>query len=276
MSQSDQPQSMWWGQLSLESGQTAQWQIGSLSLAVQRFPNEWRIAYDRDESASPDVDTWTRTLPGPDIDQLDFPTIERYAFSQTDQVLGLMPILADRPVITRPLMPLVVPAKEEATVFVSSPLWVCIEVGDPPKRLQEIPILHSSDTWFGPSTMEGELCYASRTCARLSLENIPIRSHRAVTKVSVHNQADSQLSVERLNLPVPYLSLFESRDGLLWTQAVTMMRTQDTEMATFQVEKDPPAEAKDARPLRGPRQLPEQSMIIRAFGTIFASRMGGD
>jgi hypothetical protein len=123
--------------------------------------------------------------------------------------------------------------------------------------------------------MEGELCYASRTYARLSLENIPTRSHRAVTKLSVHNQADSQLSVERLNLPVPYLSLFESRDGLLWTQAVTMIRTRDTGMAAFRVEKDPPAEAKDARPLSGPRLQPEQTMIIRAFGTFFASRMGG-
>lgn len=269
MSESNQVHSTWWGQLSLGDGQTAHWEIGPLRLVVQRLPNECQIAYEWDEAASLDTETWERTISAPDISQLGYANVERYVLRQPDTTLGVMPDLADRPIITRPFTPLHILAEEEATIFVSSPLWVSVEVGEPPTKLQEVPIMRPSDTWFGPSTMEGELCYASRTYARLSLDNIPARSHRAITKITVYNKADSQLLIERLSLPVPYLSLFQSADGLLWTQAVTLMRTRATGMAVFQIEQEPPAEAKDAKLIRDPRQPAERSMIIRAFGTLF-------
>jgi hypothetical protein len=154
-------------------------------------------------------------------------------------------------------------------VFVSSPLWVRIEVGDPPVKLQEIPIVRPSDTWFGPTTMEGELCYASRTYARLNLENIPVRVHRAITQIIIDNKADTQLLVERLNLPVPFLSLFEASNGFLWTEAVAMIRTRDTGMAAFQIGKRPPEEASAAKLVSEPREKPDQNMVIRAFGALF-------
>jgi hypothetical protein len=269
MSQHVPPQSRWWGQFNVADGQTAEWEIGPLRLAIQRLSQEWRVAYERDDSLSPDPNHWKQVLTGSNISELGYANLERYIFGQTHPLLSVMPMLADRPVITRPLTPLSVPAGELATIFVSSLLWVWVEVGDPPKRLQEIPILRPSDTWFGPSTMEGELCYASRTYARLTLDNVTACSHRATTQVAIHNRAASHLQVERLSLPVPYLSLFEGPDGLLWTQAVTMQRTRDTEMATFQVEQGPPREIADAIPVSSPRQQFEESVIIRAFGTLF-------
>ena len=271
MSQSNkQSQSSWWGQFALDQGQTCQWDIGPLKLAVQRQPSEWQIAYEQDDLVDPETTEWNHNPTAPDISELNYKNTERYVTGQPGKTLKVIPILADRSLITRPLTPLYVPAGEKMPVFVSSPLWVRIEVGDPPEKLQEIALLRPSDTWFGPSTMEGELCYAGRTCARLNLENIPMRAHRAITKIIIDNKAGTQLLVERLNLPVPYLSLFESSDGLLWTEAVTMIRSRDTGMAAFQINNKPPKEAPKAKLISEPRETSDQNMVIRAFGALFS------
>lgn len=265
----DQTQSGWWGRFEPTSGETIQWEIGPLKLAIQCLPNEWQIAYERGDEIDPTTGEWSQKITNSGIDELNYTTVERYAVDQTDEILHIMPALADRPVITRPLKPFFVSPGDRITIYVSSPLWVSITTGDPPQKLQEVPIYRPSDTWFGPSTMEGELCYASRTHGNLNLENVPVHSHRAITQMTVHNQADTQLQIERLNLPVPYLSLFETENGILWTEAVTMVRTRNSGMAAFQVEKGPVDAASGARLIINPRQQPSQNMIIRAFGVLF-------
>ena len=262
--------SAWWGQYHLDQGQTGQWEIGPLKLAIQHQANEWQLTYEQIEVTDPETVEWKFSPTAPDISGLSYKNTERYITRQLGNSLRVMPILANRSIITRPLTPLYVPAGEKTTIFVSSPLWVRIEVGDSPLvKLQEIPILRPSDTWFGPSTMEGELCYASRTYARLHLENIPTRAHRAITQIVINNKSDTQLLVERLNLPVPYLALFETSDGVLWTEAVTMTRTRDSALAGFDVGKRPPKEAKGAKLVSEPREKPGQNMVIRAFGVLF-------
>ena len=267
--ENNQLRATWWGPYSLDDGQTIQWEIGPLRLAIQRRLNEWHIAYEQRDVIDPETSEWSHIPAAPDIIKFDYANTERHVVSQTNEKLWIRPVLADRPIIIRPLMPLYVPTAEEITIFASSPLWMSIEVGDPPKKLQEIPIQRPSDTWFGPSTMEGELCYASRTHGRLRLEQIPTRAHRAITQLTVRNQASSSLLVERFSLPVPYLTLFETADSVLWTQSVVMERTRDAGLAAFHVEPDPSEQAGETRSLGEPRQQPTQSMIIRAFGVLF-------
>ncbi len=269
----NQDQVRWWGKFEVAQGQTCRWRIGPLQLAIHSQPNEWEIAYEQDDAVDPETTVWSYDPAAPEISDLAYKNTVRYATGQSDQTLILTPFLADRPVITRPLTPLYVPAGEQTMIFVSSPLWMGIEVGDPLLKLQELPILRPSDTWFGASTMEGELCYASRTYARLHLENIPVRAHRAITQIIIDNKTSTQLQIERLNLPVPYLSLFATPGGLLWTENVTMIRTRDTGMATFQIDPNPPEQAPEAKLINTPRETPGKNMVIRAFGVIFGNTL---
>jgi hypothetical protein len=269
MTEHNKYQAGWWGQFSLAEGQTSQWQIGPLKLAVQRLPHEWQIAYERDGTLEEETNGWQQDPAALHINTLGYANTERYTFSQTSPTLWVLPALADRSVVTRPLTPFYVTAGEETVMFVSSPLWVRIQVDDPPKTLQEIPIRRPSDTWFGPSTMEGELCYASRTHGRLNFENVSLQPHRAITQVIIRNRANDTLLVERLSLPVPYLSLFETLAGLLWTESVTMVRARETGMANFDIGSSPPAQAGQAKLVSEPRQSPGQSMVVRAFGVLF-------
>jgi len=270
MSHDDQHGPAWWGRYNLDTKQTALWEIGPLKLAIQRQANEWQIAYEPGMGMGIDPDNagWQFQPAVPVIDMFDYANVARHATRETAEAVWLRPLLADRSLISRPLTPLYVPAGETAIIFVRSPLWLRIEAGDPPNTLQELPMLRLSDTWFGPSTMEGELCYASRTSARLNLDNLPLGPHHAVTRMTIENRADSQLLVERLNLPVPYLALFEASDGLLWTQEVTMTRSRDTAMADFRIEPNPPERAGAVKRLSEPRQTKSIKTAIYTFGAL--------
>jgi hypothetical protein len=269
MVSNNQGRSNWWGQYSLDVNQIALWEIGPLKLSIQRQTDEWQIAYEPMPDIDPDTTNWQFQPSTPDIGTLDYTNSARYASGETDEAMWLRPLLADRALVARPVTPLYVPAGETAIIFVRSPLWLRIEVGDPLVSLQEVPILRPSDTWFGPTTMEGELCYASQTYARFNLENLPIGPHHAVTQVTIKNRANTQLRVERLKLPVPYLALFEAFDGHLWTQDVTMTRSRDTGMADFQIEKGPPDQAGAEKLISEARQATSITKAVYAFGALF-------
>ncbi len=263
------PQAGWWGKFSVTLGQTFLWEIGPLKLAVQRLVNEWQIAYEQDDAQIEEFNGWRQDAAVVDFDPSDYANVERYTFNKTETALRILPALADRSVVVRPQTPFYVAAGEETAMFVSTPLWIRVEVGNPPQLLQEIPIRRPSDTWLGPSTMVGELCYASRTHGRLNFENLPHQSYRAITQVIIGNQSGTTLPVERLSLPVPYLSLFASADGLLWTEVVTMTSTRETGMATFDIKTAPPEQAGQTKKIGEPRQQSTHRMVIRAFGALF-------
>ena len=145
-----------------------------------------------------------------------------------------------------------------------------IEANKENQLLQEIPIHRPSDTWFGSSTIEGELCYASKTQGRLSLEEVPFRPHRATVPVLIVNKDETILSLERLNLPVGYLSLFSSPQGQLWTQDVTITREKGMDSGTFNIGEDPSSYIQDAALVFGPRNQTKKGVLTRTLSLLFA------
>jgi hypothetical protein len=126
-----------------------------------------------------------------------------------------------------------------------------------------------SDTWFGPSTREGELCYAARTHARNHLEQVPRRPHRAVTPVKVRNEAATLLPIEKLSLPVPMLSVYGDPQGGLWSEEVHLTRAADSDMASLRVVPGRPTFVTTADRLSGPRTEPGRGGLVRAFTDLF-------
>lgn len=257
----------WWGPVPLAVNQAAVRQIAMLKLAVSRLPAEWRLCCDQQDLLEED-DLPLSAAVVEAHEAPEYPQIQRYVFRDAGSPLSLLPALADRPVVIQPFQPFTVPAGEEGAIFVSTPLWVHLGVGEPAQTLAYLPIRRPTDTWFGPNTMEGELCYASRTFGRMGLSEIPLRPHRAVTRVNIHNRAASPLLVERLSLPVPYLSRYAGDDARLWTESVAMERDRDGGHANFRIEKNAPAEAPGALLVAGPRQAAGESLSFRAFGAL--------
>lgn len=111
--------------------------------------------------------------------------------------------LADRPVVARPNQPLQLPSGEKVTLFVGIPLWFNLKRGE--DILLDTPFALLSDTWFGPDTRNGEVCYACPTHARLSMEGVARSAFKAITPVEIHNEDGAPLLIDKVNLPIPNL-----------------------------------------------------------------------
>lgn len=261
----------WWSERELAPDSGLRWTLGPLELSLWRTDYEWQLAYNvADEDAADPACAVSEAATIPETADV----IERYARERRDRVRCL-PVVADRALVVRPRLPVFVPPGEQIRFFVSAPVWIRILVGQPWLTLREVPVKRLSDTWFGASTRDGELAYSLKTHARVHLEEIPPRGYRAITPVLIRNEAEELLSVDRLSLPVPYLSLYLAASGMLWTEAVTMRHAAGNEMATLDVGGRAPAEAGEgALRLTSARLEADRNLLVRAFTNLIDSFRG--
>ena len=188
----------------------------------------------------------------------------RFLLSRCDQPLRIAPQLADRPIVARPMMPTELLPKERATLYLSAVLWARISVGE--QLLAELATQRMSDTWFGATLHHGELCYASQTRALLRFDNAPANAFRAIVPVTIDNQGEDSVTIERINVPIPHLTLY--CDGnKFWTSSLTILREKLLDTAKLHIEATPPPNATvvamPRRPIRG-------GVFDRAIDLLFA------
>lgn len=259
----DQP---WWQTQGVPEGRTLHLTLGPLDLAIGRSRPTWLIRIER----QPEADTETR-LKSRVAKGLPEPYDERFVQADAAESIRLEPLLADRPIVIRPRQPIYLPGNEEVTLYLSTPVYLRLLAGDPPVLLKEIPSLVLSDTWFGPSTQEGELCYAGRTHARPRIEELPRRPHRAITPLLIRNRANAVLPLEKISLPAPMLALYGAADASLWTQRVTLVREDASDLAKVSIDSQPPDPGMPVEKLADPRKDPSRSGLVRAFSVLFGS-----
>ncbi len=268
----------WWGDFDLPSGDSLRLRAEELDLRVQSDFGEWQVQVSRSaERLDGDEREW-RLSRGEGLDLDDLATISRFVFDEESSSLRIRPTLADRSVVASPRVATHLLPGQSATLYVSTGLWAQVEVQTPPSVVVESPLRRSSDTWFGPSKLEGELCYASRSRAVQSLENFKHTTTRAVTPLRVVNRAATPSAITGVKLPVRTLTLFEADDGRLWTNAVTMRREREDGSVEVEVASGPPKEAARAESIQSPRAPGETSLLARAFFGLFQpdSRMDRD
>jgi hypothetical protein len=253
----------WWGRFDVEPGTSLHFRIGPRELWLERMPRELRVTTLQHD------DPLDATLVVADRAEAPEPggtvTAERYALPEGSPGIVLEPALADRPVVVRTHEPFRVLAEDEVTLYLSTPAWIRISSTSGGKQLTELPCHRPSNTWFGPNTREGELCYAGVTAARLSLDELAMRPGRVVTRVSIVNQSESRLDLDRIALPVPALSVYAAPDRRLWTEPVRVLRERDGSIAGVTIEEEQAPEAGETVLLSGPRRPQDQSVLARAF-----------
>jgi hypothetical protein len=272
----------WWGTYTLEEEEGGQWDIGPSTVWLYRAARDWRVIHRPSTAASrtdPMVHRSNVMVPAPaeaiadllDADDPDQQT-NRYSFHKTKAQVTLTPALADRPVVSRPEHPLSVPPGESVTLYLSTAIWVRVVLPDRDDWLHEMPSHRMSDTWFGASTLDGTLCYATRTAGRLQLDKLPLRLHRAVTPLHVRNRASEALALERVQLPVPHLALYRAPSDTLWTNAVSMRHTAAGAGATVTIDEGPPSSVPEADRVQPPREPDRKGLFtstFSAFGALF-------
>jgi len=255
---------MWWREYELSANAWARWQIGPLLLFTRYGPGEWEFMWHRDPD--PMASSSSFSSPSPVEPDPEDHESRRYALRQTSALLNLRPRLADRPVIARPASPLHIPPNQETTLYVSTVVWLNALSED--IVLLEMPIHRPSDTWFGSDTISGELCYASRTQARTSSDLLNHLPHRAITPIVIVNEAGTPLQVEQLRVPVPFLSLYASPEGHLWTESIRLARGADSTEASLELLGGGSLPAECQR-VAEPREAAPRHSLVRSFSRLF-------
>ncbi|GJL66979.1 MAG: hypothetical protein NPIRA05_19500 [Nitrospirales bacterium] len=255
----------WWGKFEIPGETWCKWQINQLSLYVWHTDVEWRFAWVREKEIVPETEAYRFqnegiTLPEPaDLEHA------RFVIGGNQGEVELRLQLADRPMIARPEVPMFVPIGESATLFVSTGIWIQLVISD--KVLLDIPVYRPSDTWFGQNTREGELCYFSLTRARTERSLVTKDAHRATTPITVINQCDEMLRIERLRVPTPYLSLFVNEEGELLTDALEYKLEKNRIESVVSI--DSHESIKAYRSLNRPREQGDHNFFTEAISKIF-------
>jgi hypothetical protein len=246
----DTPSSnIWWGEFELAHEARLDWTIGPLSLWLESREREVVVhSYQGAERLAEEIAV---AQPGSG-DVPDHFTSARFPSRETPTKLAVVPALADRPVVILPRIPVSVVSGESLRLYMSTPLWVRLELPNPVRQLMDLPTFRPSDTWFGINTMVGELCYASGTKARVGIEHVNVRPSRAITAVTITNPSASTLVVDRLCLPAPRLDLYVAPSGQLWTQSVHAEWHGNALGSRVRIDHG------------GPQGLPRSSLVSRA------------
>jgi len=254
----------WWGRFAMEEGQGGVWELGPLTLAVERRAREWRVSWATDPQGDEPATRLAVRCPLPASELPSGTRTARFAVHATTPELALEPVLPDRPVVARPEPPLNLLAGEEVALYVALPVWVRILVAGE-RALVEVPAQRLADTWFGPSTLAGELCYATRTSAGLQPANLPAAPHLATCRVLLTNRAASPLPLERLALPVHHLDLWWHRERGLWTRGLAVERAADGSLASLRLADGPPDSVHGAEQVTPARQPEPRLALVRAL-----------
>lgn len=295
----------WWGDISFVEGQLIQWSIGERKILIQRHFDEWHCWNIETQT---EIDLPIKRL---DIDTLDGPNVTpevtaalNEQIDASDNLLGealplpekmsgryleqgshgqcrVTPLLADRSIVARPSTPLTLLAGEKTKLYVSTPIWFSATTLPDEQRFVDVPFWRPSDSWFGASTIDGQLCYAKFTSAKVRLEQVETRSHRAVTPITVVNNQDKALVIERLNVPVNLLHLYydvsKSSAGGFWTSEIVINTDRNSNDVELDIINDLPtiretAQSSEALPeyelVSKPRVSSEQNKFIRNISNL--------
>ena len=243
----------WWGEQIFEINQSKAWQFGSLLFRLTRGIQEWRLEYYR-PVVQYDYEQQCHQIDDPNF---AFPApvhIERYMFKSTQNKLQLMPRLANRSVVIKPVDPIYIPAGQRGTLYISTPLWIAGFVEGQREPIFDLPVILPKDTWFGPNHRSGEICYATAVDGRTELKQLHPRAFRAVTPIEFHNTSNQQLRFDRMNVPVPALPLFYSEStGRLWTSQIRVLHEGSDRPPRIRVENRTPPNAGEVAYLHPPR-----------------------
>jgi hypothetical protein len=244
-----------WSEFQLEPDTEKLIALGTLEVTLSRSEMEWITAYQYRQDRY--VNESTKQVAA-------FRTIANNSGWQ----LKAQPSTADRNVVVRPVQTIQIPHGETVSLYIGTPVWLQILIVGTDHKLIDLPVEILSDSWFGSNTMNGEICYANQTQARLDLTKLTQRADRLITPVTIRNLGGETLTIERLNLPVPNLAVYDT-GASLWTQNVDITHTGKLEMTEVKFPLQPPLQFPEATLVNEPRSVEHNNLVMRAVELLF-------
>jgi len=254
----------WWGRFPVTIGRTLRLRLGPLELWAERHASEWVLSYRHGTDPLEDACSLDEADPREVPEDVH---VTRHALRATQDHLQLEAALARRPMVVAVETQLFLPSEQHTVLHLSTALSVRVMDGSGIELLT-VPSVPPQETWFGRSSIDGVVADASRTKGRLLLDDLTLRSHRAVTSVALRNRAADAMAIESLQVPLPQLGLYVSpSDGQLWTSGLTIERDAGGIMGRVLVDRDAP---RPGATLLEPPQVAPQSGVLHAMSALFS------
>lgn len=257
--------SAFWQPVTIPSGQTRRWEISFLDLQVQRREGEWKVWHElNSEEAFED-----RFLFAQEDTEPERSSSMRYVANGSASDLEIVPAFPDRPIVSYPGVPIIVPPKSEASFVCGIPLWVSLVATseDNPQTLISLPLRRLSKTWFG-SPQEGEACYSASTQAVLDHRELAPNKHRALCPLTVTNKSRSPLPIDRICVHVEHLQLLEGSE-YLWTNEVYVRKESEHDTSQVSYGSGAPRLDPKAELRLSPREVPPQKrLLLKTFNQL--------
>lgn len=233
-------------------------EAGDLCLTIRKQTHEWQLSYHWDKKGNSGGFSCRYLEESPS----GLENVDRIAMEKMSDGVSLSPRLADRPIVVRPLSPFSIPAQNRITLYVTTPVWLQIGFAEGVNR--EFAVQQLSETWMGPRTHEGELCYGSHTHARLDRDMLVQLPWRALSPVTLHNRSKNDFVLERMSIPAPYLSLYNDAERLL-TEPLSIQVDSDARQGIVNIGKVTQGER-----VAKPRKTAERGVLVSALENLFA------
>lgn len=208
----------WWGNFELAEGEQRLLRCADLHLQLQSLPHQWWLSYEWQQAIIHFEPVWETA----EESLRDLENEQRFVFTDVPQTMQIQPALADRPVVCRPVVSVNLLPFQEVTLFVCLPLWLRLKKDD--DILLDIPTVRVCDSWFGPNTREGVISYASQVSEQLDVRPIAHNKARAAIEVRIQNQSEQMLTLDKISVPAPNLSLYADKESQFWTPRITLVR----------------------------------------------------
>lgn len=249
-----------WGMQKLETNAVALHRVGPLSIWLERAGDELHYAFSRKESdlgsakaAKPEHIEWSRWVCGEG--ELD---------------LELAPVLPPRPVVVRPAMPMQIMPGHHLLFFVSIPVYVAgilvASGGGSRVTAFEEPTVVLSNSWYGKPA-DGTLCYALRTRARRSLEELRRDANLAICPLELVNESNKPLLFERVLLRSRFMGMYRGTQ-YIWTSGARLVYHGEDPLPELNYVAGPPAYDEASDCLAEPKEQLKRGMLDRAMDGI--------
>jgi hypothetical protein len=252
-----------WQQTTIKEDLLYQVDFSTLTVWLKRSWEDWYLASrhsDRETQASA-----LREIRGRK-NSLDL-SFNRWVVGADLSTVRFIPAMPDRSIVVRPAVALKIPAGRDALFFTSIPVWIRVTVGPSEDiTLCELPSTVLSNTWFG-EPIAGQLCYALRTRAVRTLEEIDPHAYSAVCPISVRNHAPRELNFERLRVQVEHLSVYLGPDRL-WTNELEVRFQGEEHSSQVTIGREAPEYAEGLTKVCDARQPVEKTLLGQSFSVL--------
>jgi len=182
-----------------------------------------------------------------------------------DAKIKLEPALPELPIVIKPEFPLSVLPGLSFRCFVAVPLVFSIwsSRGKKMHMLKEISVLNLSRSWFGDPWV-GEVAYFLDSPLHASIESYSESDRSVFCPVNIVNRSSQILTLDRMLLRVPYLSVYQGEKRLYSNGTRISFRGQD-QISQVSFYKGPPDLEKNLTQIASPRETDEAGLLSKSF-----------